>query len=476
MLSAAQIRDPPRRKEHSCIMKQMTLEKITAACGGSYTGPQEAFAKEITGAAQDSRKIQPGFLFFAVKGERVDGHSYIPAVFAKGAACCVCETLPEHPAGPCIQVPSTLQALKDIAEYYRSTLTIPIVGITGSVGKTSTKEMIAAVLSQRFSTLKTEGNLNNEIGLPLTLLQIQDSHEAAVVEMGISDFGEMHRLSKMARPSICVFTNIGLCHLESLKDRDGILRAKTEMFDFAQPGAKVIANGDDDKLITLKETRTPAPAFFGMSPEQDLYADQVENLGLDGIRCRITDGCQEITVTIPIPGMHMVYNALAGTAVGLSLGLSWEEIKAGIESLTPVSGRNHLIHTEKWTILDDCYNANPVSMRASLDVLSNALGRKVAILGDMGELGTHEKLLHYNVGCHAVDAGIDVLLLAGELSREMERGARAKNPGQAVRWFASREELMAALPLLLTRGDSILVKASHFMHFEEIVKALRQEI
>ncbi len=455
------------------MMKHMTLEKIALACGGTYTGPEDQRQTLITGAVQDSRRVEPGFLFFAVRGERVDGHSYIPSVFAKGAVCCVCEELPDHPTGPCIVVPSTLQALKDIAEYYRSTLTIPLVGITGSVGKTSTKEMIAAVLSQRFSTLKTQGNLNNEIGLPLTLLQIQDTHEAAVVEMGISDFGEMHRLSKMARPNICVFTNIGLCHLECLKDRDGILRAKTEMFDFAQPGAKVIANGDDDKLITLGESRVPAPTFFGLSEDRDLYATDIENLGLDGIKCKLVFGSQSTEVTIPIPGIHMVYNALAGAAVGLTLGLTWEEIQAGIQSLTPVSGRNHLIHTDRWTLLDDCYNANPVSMCASLDVLSHALGRKVAILGDMGELGTNERLLHYNVGCHVADAHIDVLLLAGELSREIERGVRAKNPTQAVRWFPSKEELIAALPVLLTKGDSILIKASHFMHFEEIVQALK---
>ena len=454
-------------------MKNMTLEKITAACGGEYIGAAHKLQVEITGAVQDSRKVEPGHLFFAVKGERSDGHSYIPAVFAKGAACCVCEVLPEHPTGPCIVVPSTLQALKDIAEYYRSTLTIPIVGITGSVGKTSTKEMIAAVLSQKYNTWKTQGNFNNEIGLPLTILQIKDTHEAAVLEMGISDFGEMHRLSKMARPNICVFTNIGLCHLEMLGDRDGILKAKTEMFDYAQPGAKVIANGDDDKLITLKESRVPSPTFFGLSSHHDLYAQNIENLGLDGVRCELVYGSQVTEVTIPIPGMHMVSNALAGAAVGLSLGLTWEEIKAGIESLTPVCGRNNLIHTEKWTLLDDCYNANPVSMCAALDVLSNALGRKVAILGDMGELGANEKLLHYNVGCHAADAGIDVLILAGELSQEIARGAKAKNPDQTIHWFTTRDELIQALPMLLVRGDSILVKASHFMQFEEIVKALQ---
>ena len=454
-------------------MKHMTLENITAACKGSYIGPEDQLQTEITGAILDSRKAEPGNLFFAVKGERVDGHSYIPSVFSKGAACCICEVLPEQPAGPCILVPSTLQALKDIAEYYRSTLTIPIIGITGSVGKTSTKEMVASVLSQKYNTLKTQGNLNNEIGLPLTILQIQNHHEAAVLEMGISDFGEMHRLSKMARPNICVFTNIGLCHLEMLGDRDGILKAKTEMFDYAQPGAKVIANGDDDKLITLKDTKVPAPTFFGLNNELDLYAQNIENLGLDGTRCELVCGSSVTEVTIPIPGLHMVSNALAGAAVGLSLDLTWDEIKAGIENLVPVSGRNNLIHTSKWTLLDDCYNANPVSMKASLGVLSNALGRKVAILGDMGELGVNEKILHYNVGCHAGDANIDVLLLAGPLSQEIRRGAIAKNPNLTVHWFPTRDELIQALPTLLNRGDSILVKASRFMHFEEVVSALQ---
>lgn len=454
-------------------MKEMSLNQIARACKGTYIGEESKKSLEVSGVVIDSRKVEPGYLFAAIKGERVDGHSFIPSVFAKGAACVLCEHVPEHPAGPCILVDSCLEALKSLAEYYRSTLSIPIVGITGSVGKTSTKEMIAAVLGQKYNVLKTEGNFNNEIGLPLTIFRIREEHEAAVLEMGISDFGEMTRLSRMAKPNLCVITNIGLCHLENLKDRDGILKAKTEMFQEAQPGAQVILNGDDDKLITLRESRTPTPCFFGLDPSNDLYAEQIENLGLDGTHCTFVTKAGSFTAHIPIPGRHMVYNALAGTAVGLALNLTLEQIKAGIEGLTPVSGRNNLIHTEKWTILDDCYNANPVSMCASLDVLSFALGRKVAILGDMGELGEHEKLLHYNVGCHAADAGIDAVFLVGELSRETARGIEAKNPSLTFRHFGSKEELLAALPLLLSKGDSILVKASHFMEFGEIVDYLK---
>ena len=409
------------------MMKHMSLAEIAKACGGTYVGDDGLKSVEVTGVVIDSRKVEPGFLFAAVKGERVDGHSFIPAVFAKGAACVLCEDAPEHPAGPYIQVASTLEALKDLAAYYRSTLTIPVVGISGSVGKTSTKEMIASILGQHFHVLKTEGNFNNEIGLPLTIFRIREEHEAAVLEMGISDFGEMTRLARMAKPTVCVLTNIGLCHLENLKTRDGILKAKTEMFEQAMPGAQIIVNGDDDKLITLK-SRTPKPTFFGLDSSLDLYAEHVENLGLGGSRCDFVTKAGRFTALIPIPGHHMVYNALAGTAVGLALGLTLHEIQAGIEALKPVSGRNHLIHTEKWDILDDCYNANPVSMAASLDVLTNALGRKVAILGDMGELGENEKLLHYNVGCHAADDQIDAIFAVGELSRELVKGVQAKDP------------------------------------------------
>ena len=455
-------------------MKEMSLIQIARACRGTYVGGEDRKNQEVSGVVIDSRLAAPGYLFAAVKGARVDGHSFIPTVFAKGAAAVLCEQLPEHPAGPCILVDSTLEAIKRLAEYYRSTLTIPVVGISGSVGKTSTKEMIASILSQRYQVLKTEGNFNNEIGLPLTIFHIREEHEAAVLEMGISDFGEMTRLARMARPTICVLTNIGLCHLENLKDRDGILKAKTEMFDQAQPGAQIIVNGDDDKLITLKDTRSPRPVFFGLNPKLDLYAENIVELGLAGTRCTFVTKAGSFEAQIPIPGRHMVYNALAGTAVGLSLGLTTDEIRAGIESLTPVSGRNNLIHTDKWDILDDCYNANPVSMAASLDVLSCALGRKVAILGDMGELGENEKLLHYNVGCHAADAGIDAVFLVGELSRETARGIEAKNPSMTCRHFDTKEELLKSLSLLLMKGDSILVKASHFMEFPEIVEWLKE--
>lgn len=455
------------------MMKHMTLKTIASACGGTYTGPAENFEKQVSGIAIDSRKIGEGWLFAATVGERVDGHSFIESCYQAGALCCLGEKAPVSENHSYIQVPSTFQALKDIAEFYRSTLEIPVVGITGSVGKTSTKEMIASVLGVKFNTLKTAGNFNNEIGLPLTVFNIREDHEAAVLEMGISDFGEMHRLSKVARPNICVITNIGLCHLEFLGDRDGVLRAKSEIFDFAAEGAKAIVNGDDDKLQILKNREDLDCMTFGVNPSNDVFAENVENLGLDGLRCDISTPAGKFSAHIHIPGMHMVYNALAGTCVGLACGLTLDEIQEGIEGAQTISGRNNIIHTENYTIMDDCYNANPVSMKASLDVLATALGRKVAILGDMGELGADEASLHYTVGEHAAKKQIDLLLCVGTLSEEIVKGAKSVNPEMNAYLFASKEELLAKLPELLADKDSILIKASHFMQFEKIVAALQ---
>lgn len=455
-------------------MKQMTLANIAAACGGRYHGDPATAEVEVTGITSDSRKVEPGFLFAALKGERVDGHAFVAQVFEKGAAAVLVEDAPAEAKGPYIQVASCYQALKDIAEFYRKTLTIPVVGIVGSVGKTSTKEMIASVLEQKFRVCKTEGNFNNELGVPLTVFRIREDDQVAVLEMGISDFGEMHRLSRITRPDICVMTNIGLCHLDHLHSRDGVLKAKSEVFDYAAPGCVACLNGDDDKLRTLENRGELRPCFFGMGAENDIHAEQVENRGLDGIDCDICTKAGSIRVHIPIPGMHMVYNALAGTAVGLTLGLTLEEIKAGIEALQPTGGRNHIVHMGTYTVIDDCYNANPVSMGASLDVLKCALGHTVALLGDMGELGADEAKLHYGVGVHAAENGIQKIVCVGALSKHMAAGARSvAKESQEVVYFPAIEDLLEHLGTIVQPGDTVLVKASHFMHFEKVVEALR---
>jgi len=456
-------------------MKNLTLEHIAEACGGIYRGTEEQKKEEVTCIFTDSRKAEKGGLFVPIKGARADGHAFIEQVMKQGALATLSEKdLGEQPY-PYIQVKSSLTAVKDIAEYYLKQLSIPVVGITGSVGKTSTKEMIAAVLSQKYNTLKTQGNFNNELGLPLTVFRLRDEHEMAVLEMGISDFGEMHRLAKIARPDTCVITNIGLCHLEFLKSRDGILKAKTEIFDYLREDGHILLNGDDDKLVTVQEVKGIQPVFFGIENHQGIWADEIKPEGLKGISCRIHAGEDSFAVLIPIPGHHMVYNALAGTAVGLTYGLTLEEIKAGIESLQPVSGRFHIMETDRYTVIDDCYNANPVSMRASLDVLADALGRKVALLGDMGELGADEVEMHREVGKYAVSKDIDVLLCVGDLSAHMANAAKAKAPDKEVLHFADKEALLAQLFQILKKGDTILVKASHFMEFGKLVEALSEK-
>lgn len=456
-------------------MKNLTLQKIAEVCGGSYYGREGQKGEVISAITTDSRKVIPGSLFVAIAGERVDGHDFIPQVIEKGAKAVLSEKDLGETDFPYIRIESSLQAVKEIAEYYLQELAIPVVGITGSVGKTSTKEMIAAVLAQKYQVLKTEGNFNNELGLPLTVFRLREADEIAVLEMGISDFGEMSRLAKIARPDTCVITNIGCCHLENLIDRDGIFRAKTEVFDSVKENGHVILNGDDDKLVQVEEVRGIVPVKFGLDKQNEIYADEIENCGLKGIRCRIHTPQGSFAVKIPIPGQHMIYNALAGTAVGLAYGLSLSQIRDGIESLQPVSGRFHIIENESYTIIDDCYNANPVSMKASLEVLQDGLNRRVAVLGDMGELGANEAKLHAEVGSFAGSCKIDALYCAGPLSAGMAEAAKAQNEALEVRHFAAREELMEALPGLLKPGDTVLVKASHFMQYEKIVKLLSEK-
>ena len=453
-------------------MKNMTLGNIAAACSVTYYGREEAKEKTIADITTDSRKAGKDSLFVAIKGEKVDAHRFIPAVFGQGALCVICEQAPEQPAGAYILVESSLQAIKDIAEFYRQQLDMKVVGITGSVGKTSTKEMIASVLSEKYRVLKTLGNFNNELGLPLTVFRLREEDEIAVLEMGISNFGEMHRLSKIARPDICVMTNIGQCHLEFLGDRDGVLRAKSEIFDYIAEDGTIILNGDDDKLATLHEVKGITPVFFGIDSDRKIHATNIHSLGLKGIACTICTEQGDFNVTIPIPGYHMVYNALAGTAVGLSLGMTTEEIRRGIEKLESLSGRFHIIETGEYTVVDDCYNANPVSMKSSLNVLHDALGRKVAILGDMGELGEDERQLHEEVGVEAGKQDIQLLICVGALSEYMAKAAKETNPQMKVVHMDTLEETLEKLPGLLQKEDTILVKASHFMHFEKIVEAL----
>ena len=547
-------------------MKNLTLRNIALACNGKFIGDPGLLEKEITSVITDSRKAEAGTLFVPIVGERVDGHTFIPQVMEAGALATLSERELPGAAYPYIQVGSSLQALKDLAAFYLEQLDIPVVGITGSVGKTSTKEAIASVLSQKYRTLKTQGNFNNEIGVPLTVFRLREEDEIAVLEMGINHFGEMTRLARIARPDTAVITNIGTAHLEFLGDRDGILRAKTEMLPYVQDNGHIILNGDDDKLVTVKGIKGIEPVFFGLEPngKNTVWADEIQSMGLMGTHCRIhileasavvrnegleeeadlgrmdgvslseseaqeeelqdltaldgygrntdigiqdgavlteeeeqaeeleelaeldgasadetaaPDSCDEISfeVTVPVPGRHMVYNALAATAVGRVYGLSTEQIRAGIEAIETIGGRMNRIRTDRFLIVDDCYNANPGSMKASIDVMKDAGTRRVLILGDMGELGAGEEEMHREVGAFAAASGAQVMLFVGTLAAQMAQGAGEHvSEGQVIAHFDTTDALINGLQEYVREGDTILVKASRFMKLEQVVAALKE--
>ena len=461
-------------------MRNMTPENMARVTAGELLGPETLYQTEITDVVTDSRKIQSGCLFAAIRGERADGHAFIAQTIRDGAGAILAEYLPEGCAAekPVILVADVRKALQELAAYYLDQMQIPAVGIVGSAGKTSTKEMVASVLSQKYRVLKTEGNFNNELGVPLTVFRIREEHQIAVIEMGINHFGEMRRLAKIVRPDTVIMTNIGTAHLEFLRDRDGILRAKSEVFEYLRPDGAAILNGDDDKLVTLQQINGKPPLFYAVdNAEAEVRAEHVELIGIESTRCEMITPAQRFEVTIPASGMHAVHNALAGVAAGYRYGLTAEEITAGIAAYKSLAGRFQIIHTDALTVIDDSYNANPSSMKASLRVLQNGSGRKVAILGDMGELGEGAEALHREVGAFAGTCGPDALYCIGNLGRYIAEGAEetAKKNGSAmtIRWFPESGDLLAGISEYIQTGDTVLVKASRFMGFEKIVRELR---
>lgn len=447
-------------------MNSMTIEKAAAVCGGKIYGSGDLNAP-IGRAVIDSRLIEKGDMFVAYRGERTDGHAYISKALDSGAACALAERVPGGETRPVIVVDDVQKALERIAAAYRQTLNIPVVGITGSVGKTSAKEMVWSVMSRAFNTLKTEGNLNNQIGVPMTLSSIERSHQAAVVEMGISGFGEMRLLSEMVRPTIGVFTVIGHAHLEFLHDLDGVLKAKTEMLELMDDTGTVIMNGDDEKLRGFKCRQRKLT--FGIEKPCDIMAENIVSEGSEGTRCTITYEGRRLDVYIPAYGKHLVYAALAAAGVGFTLGMSDEQIIAGIGDFQIVGRRGAVITTDYLTLIDDCYNANPDSVKCGIDSLMKTNGRRVCILSDMLELGENSPEMHHAVGKYAAEKGVDLIICTGPLSKYTCDGA-----GEQGVYFENRSELIANLHWLINRGDTVLVKASHGMKLEEISEELKR--
>ena len=442
-----------------------SIRQIADIVNGEVRGEDTGL---VTSVVIDSRQAVKGSMFAAMLGEKVDGHDFIGKAFDNGCTCCIANRVPENETRPVIIVEDVAKALRILAEEYRKTLKIPVIGITGSVGKTTTKEMIASVLSQKFNVLKTDKNFNNELGVPLTLFRIEKEHTVAVVEMGISDFGEMSRLGAMVRPDIAVFTIIGHAHLENLGSREGILKAKTEMIDFMHDSGIVCVNGDDN-LLHFYET-TLKKVEYGTEEYNDIIAENIV-VNSSGTKCTLALDDRKIDVEIPAYGNHMVYATLAGASVGIALGLTDDDIKKGISDYKTVGSRSNIINKGNFIVIDDCYNANPDSVKSGIDSMKSFEGRHICVLGDMLELGDNKENFHYEIGKYAADNDVSAVLCVGDLSRNTVEGAC--DGGIFAKLFKNNAELISYLNSFIEDNDSILVKASHAMNFVEISDFLR---
>ena len=446
-----------------------TVREICAAVGGTLLqGEGDAL---ITGVTTDSRAVSAGQLFIPLTGERFDGHAYIDVALTAGAAGCLTARTPETllPGKAYVQVADTRLALAALAAWYRSRFDLPVVQITGSAGKTTTKEMVAAVLSQRYDTLKTQANFNNDIGTPLTLLGLAPHHQAAVIETGMNHFGEIRYLGAMVRPDIAVITNVGDAHIENLGNtRQGILQAKCEIFEHLSPDGIAVLNGDDPLLNTVALPQTILRC--GRGEGCDVRVTDVDDRGIEGVSCTVTTAQASYRLHTDSPGAYMIYPMAMAAAIGEALGLTGEEITAGVAAYVPTGSRMHLIRLPEGRLLiDDCYNANPQAMAEALKLLAAAsFRRRAAVLGDMGELGELTTSAHRAIGALTGELGLDTVIAIGEKARDIAAAA----PG--AQWYPSVSDAMPAVRAAFTDGTAMLVKASHAMHFENIVKELEQ--
>ena len=450
-------------------MSPCTVAALCAAVGGKLLSGDSAAV--VTGVTTDSRAASDGQLFIPLTGERFDGHAYIDGALSAGAAGCLTARVPEtmQPGKFYIQVADTRLALKALAAWYRSRFTLPVVQITGSAGKTTTKEMVAAVLSRRYDTLKTQANFNNDIGTPLTLLGLAPQHQAAVIETGMNHFGEIRYLGEMVRPDIAVITNVGDAHIENLGNtRQGILQAKCEIFENLAPDGIAVLNGDDPLLgtVTLPQTILRCGRGEGCS----VRVTDVDDRGIEGVACTVTTAKASYRLTTASPGGFMIYPMAMAAAIGEALGLTGEEIAAGVAAYVPTGSRMHIIHlSEERLLIDDCYNANPQAMTEALRLLAvTQTRRRAAVLGDMGELGELTVSAHRAIGALTGELHLDSVIAIGEKARDIASAA------PNARWFPSVEDALPAVRAAFTGGTAMLVKASHAMHFENIVKELEQ--
>ncbi|NME82036.1 UDP-N-acetylmuramoyl-tripeptide--D-alanyl-D-alanine ligase [Clostridium sp. SM-530-WT-3G] len=444
-------------------------EVIQAVNGEVIVKNNEGIFNKIS---TDTRKIEQENLFIALKGDNFNGNNYAVSAIEKGASVVIVDEVnfkeeELNGKGTIIKVKDTRIALGDLAAYYRSKLGIKVVSITGSTGKTSTKDLIAAFLSGKYRVFKTQGNFNNDIGLPLMIFELSKDYDVAVLEMGTSNFGEIHRLASIAKPDIAAITNIGVAHIEYLKTRENILKEKMSISDFFENKNDLVINCENDMLKTVKESEKYNLQKTGYDESYDLYARNVK-LTCDTTSFEVvTKSKKTHEFTLNMVGEHNVLNALLGIQIGLDLGLTFEEMEKGLENFKATSMRLEFIKKDNFTIINDSYNANPDSMKAALNVLKNYSGkRKIAILGTMGELGSHAKEAHKEVGSFAKDRA-DILLTTGDFKEQYKEGF-----GDKTFVYDTKEDLIAGLKTMIKDDDTLLVKASRSAKFEEIIKEL----
>ncbi len=459
-------------------MKRMTVAQIQkAVCGVLLYGSGEL---SVTGAEMDSRVMKQGDCFFALTGEHRDGNDYIRAAFEKGAVCAIVTDrkkaeqavsgLTERAA---ILVEDAEQALCDLAAYYLSGFQIKKIAVTGSNGKTTTKDMIHAVLSQKYKTHKTPVNRNNLIGLPLTVLSLEEEHEAAVFEMGMDTLGEIHAMAEIVKPDIAVITNVGVAHIERLGSREGILQAKLEIKDFFGPDNVLIIDGSSDVLTRERAKGEYHLISVGRNGKNDCIISNVENKGEDGMAFALEIGGDLTHFELPVPGEYNVINAALAVTAASFAGVSPKEARSGLLNFQPAEKRMNLRGAHGIKVIDDTYNASPPAMLAALDVLKNTKGvRKVAVLGDMFELGENSDRYHKEVGRYAGKNGVDLLIGIGSLSRFVCEGARESMPEDAVLHFEKKDDFIKSVKMLICSGDVVLIKGSRGMAMETIVKKI----
>ena len=453
-------------------MQYLTTDDILKATGGVLICGGDLRFDNIT---TDSRKARDGMLFVPIAGERFDGHEFINAAFELGAQAAITHRDTEPVLGKTlIRVDDTFMALGDIAKYYKKKYNVPTVAVTGSVGKTTTKDMLASVMAQKFNTLKTQGNFNNEIGLPLTVFGLEKEHEAAVLEMGQSHFGEIHHLADIARPDVAVITNIGMSHIENLGSQEGIFRAKMEITDFFGTANTLIINGDDKFLNTVSDKEYKVIKYGIENENCDVRAYDVTDKGVNGVEFSVDIGNKPYRVLINVPGVHNVYNALAAICVGNAFDVEPDKIISGIENFELTKMRMAVEKFGDVTVINDCYNASPDSVRASLKVLASAYAkRRIAILGDILEMGDFAKDAHTALGAAVSESGAEILVTVGENAKYIADGLADKSRPEVIHFDKTRTASEYVYNMV-QNGDVVLVKASRGMKFEMIVEMIEK--